>query len=249
MFINKRFYKIVNPVERKKGRCFERCWSTRIVLLILAVFLHSSAAAIQHSSLQQRIAEKVVRFHILANSDSAVDQNIKYEVRDAVLAWISEAMPEYENRILSQEVSVGSKTGSALLPEEELTDWNDRDKVLQFLSGNLSQIEEAANDVLEVQGVSYHASVELTQSYFPDRTYGNCTFPAGWYEALRICLGSAKGRNWWCLIYPGLCFTDCLHAVVEDDELSTLEEILTVEEYQSLLQSPDQWKLSFRWFQ
>ncbi|MCD8398861.1 MAG: stage II sporulation protein R [Lachnospiraceae bacterium] len=202
-------------------------WKNRYVgflFLLLSVFLNVVAAAAHHSVIQQEIAEEVVRFHVLANSDREEDQSVKYQVRDAVLAWMSENIQ-----------SAGQK--------EE-----DRDAAMNFLSENLSQIEAAANAVLEKENMSYRATAEITKSYFPDRTYGEITFPAGWYDALRIRLGEAKGQNWWCLLYPNLCFSDCLHAVVEDAGLARLEEVLTVEEYESLLQSPGQWKISFRWF-
>ncbi|MCD7736454.1 MAG: stage II sporulation protein R [Lachnospiraceae bacterium] len=210
--------------ETSNRRCLRHYLSSYIssalVILILSLFLNAVAAAAHRSVLQQGIAKEVLRFHVLANSDSEEDQSIKYQVRDVVLAWMSEAAAEL----------------------------TDREAALQFLSENLSQIEAVADGVLDEQGVSYRASAEISKSYFPDRTYGDCSFPAGWYEALRIELGEARGQNWWCLLYPGLCFSDCLHAVVEEDELRRLEDVLTVEEYESILRSPGQWKICFRWF-
>ncbi|MCD7715180.1 MAG: stage II sporulation protein R [Lachnospiraceae bacterium] len=217
------------------GRC--------VVFLLLAVFLNATAAAARQNILQQGIAEEVLRFHVLANSDNEEDQNVKIQVRDAVLEWMEK---ELETDSLPE-----TSVTSAVIKGSCRTDQSDRsgrDAAVEFVSENLTQIEEIANAVLEKQGMSYRASAELTQSWFPDRTYGDCTFPAGWYEALRICLGEAEGQNWWCVLYPALCFSDCLHAVIEEDELIQLEDVLTVEEYESLLQSPGQWKISFRWF-
>ncbi|MCD7820000.1 MAG: stage II sporulation protein R [Lachnospiraceae bacterium] len=218
MFINK----------KSMGRNIASCLSSFVLILLLAAFFNAAGIAAHRSVLQQGIAEEVVRFHILANSDSEEDQNVKYQVRDAVLEWIFES--------------------GGYAKQSAETDSADRDTVLRFLSENLEQIEEVADRVLEEEGYPYHATAEIVQSYFPDRTYGDCTFPAGWYEALRIRLGDAKGRNWWCLLYPGLCFSDCLHAVIEDDEQIRLEEVLTAEEYESLLSSPEEWKISFKWF-
>ncbi|MCD8338476.1 MAG: stage II sporulation protein R [Lachnospiraceae bacterium] len=203
--------------------------STVLLFLLLSVFLNVAAAAAHRSVLQQGVAEKVVRFHVLANSDREEDQNVKYQVRDAVLAWMSASFTD---------------SGQETSPEEE----NDRAGTLTFLAENLSQIEAVANAVLERENMPYRATAEIAQSYFPDRTYGAVTFPAGWYEALRIRLGDADGQNWWCLLYPRLCFSDCLHAVAEGEDSASLEELLTVEEYESLLQSPGQWKIRFRWF-
>lgn len=223
------------------------CLSSAVLLLLLSVFLNTAVLAAHRSVLQQGIAEEVLRFHVLANSDSEEDQDVKYLVRDAVLSWMSEAMRETHSASEAGSPSEASnssgKTVSAAVPAS-----SEREMTLQFLSENLSAIEEIADGVLREQGMSYRASAEICSSYFPDRTYGDCTFPAGWYEALRIKLGAAEGQNWWCLLYPCLCFSDCLRAVVEEDGLLRLEEVLTVEEYESLLRSPRQWKISFRWF-
>ncbi|MCC8101582.1 MAG: stage II sporulation protein R [Clostridiales bacterium] len=199
--------------------------STVFLILLLSVFLNAAADAAHRSVLQQGIAEEVVRFHVLANSDSTEDQKVKYQVRDAVLAWMSENLEGF-------------------LAEEE----DGRSRTLAFLSENLSLVEDVANAVLEEENMPYRATAAITQCYFPDRTYGEVTFPAGWYEALRIRLGEARGQNWWCLLYPSLCFSDCLHAVAEENALTSLEEVLTVEEYESLLKSPGKWKIGFRWF-
>lgn len=201
---------------------------TVLLFLLMTLFLNVTAAAAHRSVLQQGIAEEVVRFHVQANSDSEEDQNVKYLVRDAVLGWITASFP-----------------GAGWTAQTE--DETDRAGILLFLQENLSQAEHIANEVLEGENMPYRAAAEITQCYFPDRTYGDCTFPAGWYEALCIRLGEAKGQNWWCLLYPSLCFSDCLHAVIEGTGLSRLEEVLTVEEYESLLQSAGSWKIGFRW--
>lgn len=187
--------------------------------LFCSLLLNFAASAAHYSLLQRGIAESVLRFHVLANSDSQEDQGVKYMVRDEVLDWISGQLGE-----------------------------SDKEEEEQFLLGHLEEIRQVADRTLEQQGFSYRSEVKLENCYFPERTYGDCTFPAGWYEALRICLGEAKGQNWWCVLYPRLCFSDCLHAVVEEEQLQELEEVLTAEEYESLLKDPKQWKFSFRWF-
>ena len=122
----------------------------------------------------------------------------------------------------------------------------ERDEILQFLKSHLPEIEAVANQTLVGQHQSYRATAAIETVYFPERTYGTCSFPAGWYEALRIRLGEAKGHNWWCVLYPRLCFTDCLHAVVEEGEQQELKEVLTEEEYETLLHEPGRWKIGLR---
>ncbi len=200
---------------------------TILCVLACALVLNTGVSAAHRAFLQRGIAEEVLRFHVLANSDSEEDQAVKLLVRDAVLEWIAK-----------------SGEGQA---EQKDTD-SGKESELRFLFEHLSGIEEAANRVLEEQGVTYRAQASVENCYFPERSYGDCTFPAGWYDALRIRLGEAKGHNWWCVLYPGLCFSDCLHAVVDGDELADLKEVLTVEEYESLLRQPKKWKIAFRWF-
>lgn len=203
-------------------------------LICLAWILHSSVVAAQRTLLQEGIADEVLRFHVLANSDSEEDQRIKLAVRDGVLEWIEEEL-EKENGKRWNEKRMQKKEGT-------------REEMKRFLSDHLPELTETADKILAEQGVSYRSAAAVETCYFPDRTYGDCTFPAGYYEALRIRLGEAKGHNWWCVLYPQLCFTDCLHAVVEEDEMQKLEEVLTVEEYECLLREPEKWKIRFRWF-
>lgn len=96
------------------------------------------------------------------------------------------------------------------------------------------QIQQGIAKEIQKQGYTYPVSVNLEKCYFPMKTYGDCTFPAGTYEALRVCIGKAKGRNWWCVLYPGLCFADSVNVIVPDEKKQELKNILTEEEYESL---------------
>ena len=210
--------------KQQKMLSFINKWYKTILLsCVFALILNYSAAAAHRMLMQQGIAEEVIRFHVLANSDDETDQQVKLKVRDAVLLWI-----------------------------EESWDWGQteagREKAKKYISSHLDEIEAVADEVLKDVGVSYRASASVEQCYFPDRTYGDCTFPAGWYEALRIRLGEAKGHNWWCVLYPDLCYSDCLKAVSEEGKKEKLKEVLSVQEYEYLLDHPKKWRISFRWF-
>ncbi len=201
-------------------------------VLVVSFVLNTVAVYAHRAILQKGIAEEVLRFHVLANSDSQEDQEVKLKVRDAVLEYLSA-----ENDTGAEKSEFGAEGGQS-----------EREVQKQFIAAHLEEIEMVADQVLELNGMPYRATAEIEQCYFPDRTYGDCTFPAGWYEALRICLGEAEGHNWWCVLYPKLCFSDYLHAVVEDEQMQELEEVLTEEEYESLLRKPGEWKIAFRWF-
>lgn len=94
-------------------------------------------------------------------------------------------------------------------------------------------------------GESVHA--ELVRTYFPVKSYGDCTFPAGEYEALRVTIGEARWRNWWCVLYPSLCFVDTVHGVVPEDSKEELKNVLTEEEYESLFDfGESEYKIGWR---
>ncbi len=125
----------------------------------------------------KNIREDVVRLHILANSDSEADQNVKLAVRDALLEC-------------GAEIFLGTA---------------DKNNAAQYLEAEKEKLIETANRVLKEKGFDYSAQVFLVNEYFNTRTYENFTMPAGEYLALKVILGEGKGHNWWCVMFPPLC--------------------------------------------
>ena len=247
----KQYGRFVN--DRRDGAGpFDRRSSWRQVCILTGIFLaaiYMSVGAAERSILQQGIAEEVLRFHVLANSDSEADQAVKYRVRDAVLEWMSQEIQRgSESDYESANCVMISSSSQIAESSQDTENEKQKEKVMSFAQDHLEDLELVADQILAENDMDYQATAEIVRCYFPDRTYGDYTFPAGWYEALRIRLGEAEGQNWWCILYPQLCFQDCLHAVVEEEQLQELEEMLTVEEYESLLQKPQKWKLALRWF-
>ena len=144
------------------------------LLLGVAVCLLSGAKAL-HT--QDELADKVVRLHVLANSDSEEDQALKLQVRDAVL--------DRAEDLLAQTSSRAEAEGK--------------------LRGQLLEFERLAEAVVREAGYDYEVTAELTDTEFPTREYEDFTLPAGEYLALRILIGDAAGRNWWCVVFPPLC--------------------------------------------
>ncbi len=213
---------------RKELRDFgEKSGGALLCLICLSLFMRITVSAAYQNTLQQGIADEVLRFQVLADSDSEEDQDVKYRVRDAVLSWLAQEL----KKEAADHAGADSKNA-----------------VERFVQEHLAELEHIADQVLLECGADYRAAASVERRCFPARTYGDCTFPAGWYDALRIRLGSAQGHNWWCVLYPRLCFSDCLHAVVEEDEKEELRSVLTEEEYDSLLQNPGSWRIAFRWF-
>ena len=153
--------------------------------------------------IQQGIAKEILRFHVLANSDTAADQNLKLDVRDAVLA------------------SFG----------EKLEGCSSKGESMALLAAYKEEICQTAAAEIARQGYDYPVSVSLVREDFPEKTYGNLVFPAGVYDAVRIEIGEAKGHNWWCVLYPQMCYVDAAWGEPTDEGRERLQENLTPEEY------------------
>ena len=206
----------MNIAEKIYGKIEKHAVKICFVLAVVLAALVTSAAsqradAAEQTALQMHLAQEVLRFHVLANSDSADDQELKLKVRDAVLGYMEEKLPESD--------------GAA-----ETKDW---------LRSHIDEIEEISRRTVADAGTEYPVSAAVTTCWFPDKTYGDVTFPAGNYEALRIEIGEAKGHNWWCVLYPGLCFMDTTNAVVPDEGKQKLKNVLTEEEYSRITADSD----------
>lgn len=121
-----------------------------------------------------------LRFHVMANSDSKADQQVKLEVRDAVLELTKNGILQCENERQARE----------------------------YIEKNLEIIVATANDTLEKYGFDYEAHASVGIDHFPDREYQGVCYPEGDYEALRIVLGKGEGHNWWCVMFPPLCISE-----------------------------------------
>ena len=146
----------------------------------------------------EELGEGVLRLHILANSDSESDQALKLQVRDAVLGYAKREFTAVEN-----------KAQAMALAEREL-----------------EQLEQVAEQVLREKGCDMPVTASVEHTFFPTKVYDNGTrLPAGFYDALRLEIGQAKGKNWWCILYPALCFGGSIEqseqALGEQGELAT----------------------------
>lgn len=158
-----------------------KCRPIELALTLCMAFLFAYAAWVSLS--QQTLADGLLRLHVIANSDSVQDQQVKLLVRDRVL-----------------EVT-----------EPLLAEADDQDEVRRILSAHLQQITDAAQQVLTDQGMPYQLSAQMATEYYPTRAYDTFSLPAGQYTGLKIRLGAASGHNWWCVVFPPLC-TDAAQA-------------------------------------
>lgn len=146
-------------------------------LLILLIIAGAVLWFAETLKSNKELKDAVIRLHIIANSDSEEDQAEKLEVRDAVLAYIQE---EIEKLPSSEEAET-------------------------YIQDRLAEIEDVANQILADSGSDHIARVKLGLKEFGKRIYETFSLPSGVYKALQIEIGEAEGKNWWCVVFPGLC--------------------------------------------
>lgn len=160
------------------------------IFLILCIIFSFVAPMIATS---EDISEKVFRLHILANSDSESDQNLKLGVRDYIL----------------------QKSGYIFENANSLED------AIKSANSHIDELEKYAKEAVEKLGFNYPVSVKVDKEYFDTRTYDNFYMPAGVYNCLKIVIGEGKGHNWWCVMYPSVCLSGCtdnFDEVLSDEE-------------------------------
>lgn len=191
----------------------------RLLLLLLLLFIYTFICAFSYvSAVSTDIQDSVFRLHVIANSDSAEDQNLKYIVRDKVL--------EYINSISGNE--------------------NSKEDVINLAKANINEIQKIAENTINENGYNYSVKLNIGNFAFPTKTYGDISFPAGFYDALKIEIGEAKGQNWWCVMFPPLCFVDVTSGVVPEESKEVIKENLSEEEYELLSENSDDINFKFK---
>lgn len=184
--------------------------------LLAAVFSIISGQILYAAQIQQQIAGKVIRFHVLANSNTNSDQELKLQVRDAV----------------------------GKMMQEKLKDADNVTECRHIIRENLEGIRQCAETVIKEQGYDYEAKAALEQCVFPQKAYGSAVLPPGEYEALEITIGKGEGHNWWCVMYPNLCFSGSMYQINDKENGEELKQVLSPEEYKTVMESKD-YKIRF----
>lgn len=196
-------------LKKEKGVMFMRKYIYFLLNIILTVLILNGCQAIENNTNESileltelnynEIRDKLIRFHVIANSDTDEDQNLKLKVRDKVVEALS----------------------------ERLGNVNSLEEAENILEENIDYVNEIAKDVIEENNYTYEVNTMLSYENFPDKVYGDCVFPQGNYEAFRVIIGEGKGQNWWCVMFPSLCFVDESKNSVDSSELK--EEIENIE--------------------
>ena len=175
-----------------------------IIILLILLLLYTGISAISYvQAVSSDISNSVFRLHVIANSDTAEDQALKYKVRDSLI--------DYMNTICKNCSS--------------------KEEAIQIVTNHKEYFKEIALNTIKKEGYSYDVNIEIGNFEFPTKHYGDISLPAGFYDALKVEIGNSKGQNWWCVMFPSLCFVDISSGIVPDESKEQLKNVLTEEEY------------------
>ncbi len=190
---------------------------TLILVFLLISFIFITLSSYANT-ISNDLSNNFFRLHILANSDSEEDQALKLNVRDNII--------EYMNTLTFSGLS--------------------KSEVITLVNENLSKFQEIAENTIKSQGYSYPVSLEVGNFYFPTKIYGNISLPSGYYDALKIEIGEAKGKNWWCSLFPPLCFVDISAGIIDETAEENLKANLSDEEFAIITSDDETVKFKFR---
>ncbi|MCI8486645.1 MAG: stage II sporulation protein R [Clostridia bacterium] len=173
------------------------------LVIISLLFIYTLVCASSYANIVSKdLSESVFRLHVIANSDKPDDQSLKFKVRDNVLSYMN-------------NLCLNTKT---------------KEEAIRIAKNHQDEFNKIAKQTIIDNGYNYDVNIKIGIFDFPTKQYGDISFPAGSYDALRIEIGEAKGQNWWCVMFPPLCFVDMTSGVVPDESKKTLESSLASEE-------------------
>ena len=188
------------------------------ILIIILLFIYISICTISYvNAVSKNIQNSVFRLHVIANSNEDYDQNLKYIVRNSILEFIN----------------TNCKNKS-------------KDEIISYTTENIAEIQKVAQSTIINNGYNYPVKVNIGNFAFPTKKYGDITFPSGFYDALKIEIGKAQGENWWCVMFPPLCFVDVTSGIVPEESKETLKQNLSTEEYNILSENSNEFKVKFK---
>lgn len=178
------------------------------IVLFFGIISFIAFYKIENAGATGALARNTIRFHVKANSDTPIDQTLKLKVKDAVVDYIYKETGDFAS---AKETSL-------------------------FITQNNDKIKNIAQKIIDENGFSYTVSSRFGTDTFPTKTYGDIVYPAGQYTSYTLYIGSGEGHNWWCVLYPPLCFVDTSTGVVPDSSKERLKESMTDTEYETIVQ-------------
>ncbi len=192
-------------IVRLRGKLFAGILAIVILLIFTRMITYTE-------NVNEGLSDNLIRLHVVANSDSPEDQELKRTVRDAILEYVRSKVKDSENV----------------------------DQTRSIILENIPGITALAEQTIAASGSSYDVRTTLGNYPFPTKSYGDIMLPAGQYQALRVVIGNGDGANWWCVLFPPLCFVDVTHGTVPDEIKEDLKKVLTEEEYQLVTSSDEE---------
>ena len=175
-----------------------------IIILSFLLFIYTSICALSYASnISNNISDTVFRLHVIANSDSKEDQDLKYKVRDDLI--------QYMNNICK--------------------DCKSKEEAIELVNLYKDTFKQIALKRITDEGFNYDVKIEIGNFDFPTKNYGDISLPAGFYDALKVEIGDAKGQNWWCVMFPPLCFVDISSGIVPEESKEYLKDNMNEEEF------------------
>ena len=195
-----------------------------VIILSFLLFIYITVCAFSYAqNISTDIANNVFRLHVLANSDSEEDQNLKYKVRDSLLKYMREICGNCKNK----------------------------QEAISLVEKNKENFKQIALDTIRSEGYSYDVNINIGNFEFPTKDYGDISLPAGYYDALRVEIGEAKGHNWWCVMFPPMCLPAAEESQELDDVLSEsqMEVVENGDKYQVKFFAVELFEKVKNWFQ
>ena len=188
-----------------------------IITLLLLIYILIYSISYANNSVSD-LSNSVFRLHVIANSDSQDDQNLKYKVRDNLISYMNN---------ICKDVST-------------------KKEAINIANEHLNDFYEIAKHTIEENGYSYDIKISIGNFPFPTKTYGDINFPSGYYDALKVEIGEANGKNWWCVMFPTLCFVDISNGVVPDESKQDLQSTLSEEDYNLISSDNIEYQFKFK---
>ena len=190
-----------------------------IVIVIFLFFIYTLISAFSYANtISKDLSHSVFRLHVIANSDNESDQSLKYKVRDNVLSYMNDLCSNIKTK----------------------------EEAIEIVKAHQNEFYKIAKQTIIDNGYDYDVNTKIGFFDFPTKQYGDISFPAGSYDALRIEIGEAKGQNWWCVMFPPLCFVDMTSGVVPEESKKTLENSLSSEEEYILINDDKSSDIQFK---
>ncbi len=188
-----------------------------LILILFVVYLLLSISSYANS-VSSDLSKSVFRLHVIANSNSKEDQELKYAVRDELINYMNS---------LFKDIST-------------------KQEAIQIANENKDEFYRIAKKVIDDKGFNYNVNIDIGNFSFPTKVYGDISLPAGFYDALKVQIGSASGKNWWCVMFPSLCFVDVSNGIVPEESKENLESNLQEEDYNLIVSDKVEYKVKFK---